>query len=83
MKHFYRKTTREVYEEYVKNCKNSGGIPLGKIAFSKRFLKENPQYFIKVAKIDGKSVRCFFNKEMQKEEDNKKVVSNFLWDTEL
>jgi hypothetical protein len=52
---FERMSTEDLYKKYCEKCPN----PYPKIEFCRRFLKENPEYTVKVTKVNGKSVRVF------------------------
>lgn len=69
MVQFKEKSTSALYAEYCKKCPT----PYSKIEFCRRFLKENPEYTVKVKKVGGKSERWFV-REVAKEHN----VSDFL-----
>lgn len=59
MTNFENMTTEEVYQKYVSGCVEKEVTPLGKVAFVKKFLKENKDYYVCVVRREGKSVRAF------------------------
>lgn len=77
MQKFKEKRTKEVYSEYCLKCSEHGFTPLSKEAFSKKFLKENPEYLVKVKKINGKSERVYYCVGIKKYPPD---VSSLLWD---
>lgn len=80
MQKFYKKSTAEVYAEYVRVCEMRGVRPMSKVGFCRAFLAENPDYRVAVCKPDGKLSVKFFVKDGGNLREN---VSSFLWDAEL
>lgn len=59
MTNFENMTTEEVYQKYVSACGEKEVTPIGKVAFVKKFLQENKDYYVCVVRREGKSVRAF------------------------
>lgn len=67
---FIKKPTEEVYQEYLKNCPYE---PMTKTRFTQHFLKENPDYRVKVIR-NGQKVEKYYIKSDYVEHE----VSQFL-----